>query len=304
VEEFTRPVEGLAELQALERELLDTVGFHDPRRRAIGDAIHGIMAAVGSHEEAEKRARRLDGSESFVCYLDVDGFRARVAEDAAGLFEGYSRLRQYMLGTFFRVSTQSAGGAVVVEHSGHLLWPVAFSDSWFFASVDASEESLRQVSSAAAGMFMRFMELGLVARGGIGLGRTWWDPTEQVFLGTGVTEAYEVAERLDCFGVVAHESVAAIAPDDALTRGLPVALKSGPPSDVSDSGSARFAKLYARSTNRRFNTTSYRAKFRTLMQQYEATPSAKSTVVTRYERSLAIVDAMLEAVDDEPGLNE
>jgi GH35 family endo-1,4-beta-xylanase len=40
------------------------------------------------------------------------------------------------------------------------------------------------------------------------------------------------------------------------------------------------------------------------MQQYEATPSAKSTVVTRYERSLAIVDAMLEAVDDEPGLNE
>jgi hypothetical protein len=251
-------------------------------------------SAAFSAVRLQKTTRTLTGVNCFACYMDVDGFRRRVLTDPATLFDEYRQQSEYMLRTFFAPQSFDHNSKELLDDFDLLVWPYRFSDSWFFATLDDTEQSLRQIISAAAGLFIRGFEMKLPARGGIAQGRIWWHPNEQIILGPAIVNAYETAERMDCFGVAIHDALAAHAPDDAITNVITVPSKPSKdkpmkPLDV------RFARLSAHKTTRQFNVEGYIARFATMASAYEASDGAQPRVIARYNRSIEIVRAMLES---------
>jgi hypothetical protein len=76
------------------------------------------------------------------------------------------------------------------------------------------------------GLFRELLRAGFPVRGSIAHGRVWWDLDAGVFLGEGITRAYDLAESLSVIGI-------AIAPDldhaECMSRPVPFALKRAPP---------------------------------------------------------------------------
>lgn len=243
----------------------------------------------------QKQTRALTGINCFACYMDVDGFRRRVMTDPAKLFDEYRKQSDHMLRTFFAPSAGLDQGEVkILDDFDRLVWPYMFSDSWFFVTLDDTEQSLRQIITAAAGLLIRGFEMKLPARGGIAQGQIWWHPNDQIILGPAIVHAYETAERMDCFGVAIHDGLAARAPTDAITNTISVPSKPSKDRAI-ESLDIRFARLSAHETaGRKFNIESYADRFTTMVCEYESSTGAKPQVVARYKRSIEIVQAMMD----------
>src|ERR1700728_4731166 len=164
---------------------------------------------------AFRSSRTLNGVEAYVCYLDVDGFRQELYRNDAGLYDDYLRLVDG-IDNLWKGWITTSDGQDTVDDPDRLLYPYLFSDSWFFATTDTSDESFRQICHAAAVLWVRTMFLksygpprpgpGLIARGAIARGRVWWNPSKQIILGQPLADAYQLADSMQCYGVVIHES--------------------------------------------------------------------------------------------------
>jgi hypothetical protein len=249
------------------------------------------MELLANRADLEKQLHTLSGQRCYVCYIDIDGFRERVIEEPGELFALYARKRTFMINTFWRAGAQWTGTGIELAHYDHLLWPYMFSDSWFFASVDDTELSLRQVSSAAAGLFMRCFEMKFVARGGISIGKTWWHPAQPIVLGPALVRAYEIARRLECFGVVVDKEVSDACPADAVTACVGARMKCGSEITTTD---RCFAFLHGfRMKGRKFITDSYLTLFDEMADEYCHRRDAEERIKERYRCSRGIVEAMI-----------
>ena len=179
--------------------------------------LQAEMERQMADDNGRKQTTQLTGVNCFVCYLDLDGFKERVWTAPHDLFETYKTQRQYLLASFFMANASASGSTISLNHYDKMLWPYLFSDSWFFATIDSSEEALRQISSVAAGVFMRCWEIGFPAHGAIAEGPLWWRPDLQIMLGPGIAKAFLAAESMDCFGVAAHPELLAQGQIDAFT---------------------------------------------------------------------------------------
>ncbi len=130
---------------------------NDSDERKIAEKIDQKIEIVYNQKRVP-----LDGKECFVCYFDVDGFRERVFADPQKLFDEYSQMKKYITNSFFKGSVFATNNETKTIHYDKILEPYIFSDSWFFATIDTTEEALRQISSVAAGIFMRFFEINFV----------------------------------------------------------------------------------------------------------------------------------------------
>ena len=240
-----------------------------------------------------KKTTQLTGVNCFVCYLDLDGFKERVWTAPHDLFETYQTQRQYLLASFFMANASASGSTISLNHYDKMLWPYLFSDSWFFATIDSSEEALRQISSVAAGVFMRCWEIGFPAHGAIAEGPLWWRPDLQIMLGPGIAKAFLAAESMDCFGVAAHPDLLARGQIDAFTAPYKVRQKKLRFGIFPTYKTTSFCRLYAHNTNRTWNTEHYLSRFENLARTYCIRPDAKPHVIARYDRSKAIVAAMV-----------
>ena len=175
-----------------------------------------------------------------------------------------------------------------------------FSDSWFIATIDSTPESLRQISSAAAGIMMRCWEIGFPGRGGIGSGLLWWNPKEQIILGPAIVNAYSVAESLDCFGVAIHPDLTARAVNGAFT--LPIKTPIKPRNLIHRFArpyeQMRFACLASDKTTGTWETEGWFKKYDQLAKEYESRNSAKRHVIRRYRESRKILEKMLQSQPD------
>ena len=255
--------------------------------------LHAEMGRRMSDADSRKQATQLTGVNCFVCYLDLDGFKERVWTAPHDLFETYQTQRELMLGSFFRAGAEASGSTITLNHYDKMLWPYLFSDSWFFATIDSSKEALQQISSVAAGIFMRCWEIGFPAHGAIAEGPLWWRPDLQIVLGPGIAKAYLAAESMDCFGVAAHSELIARGQVDAFTAPYKVRQKRLRFGILPTYKATSFCRLYAHKTNRTWNTEHYLSRFEDMARTYCTRPDAKAHVIARYERSKAIVASMV-----------
>ena len=247
-------------------------------------------------EERRRQTTVLEDQRCFACYLDIDGFRERVTTQPRELYESYKQQRQWLISSFFGVSARSQGGdKIELQHPDKLLWPYVFSDSWFFVSIDDSQEALRQISTAAAGIMMRCWEIGFPAHGAIAEGSVWWNPEEQIVLGKPIVDAYTLAERLNCYGVAIHSELSCRTSDGAFTAPIcaPIKPNNWKEKIFRPTENLRFACLNAHKTNRTWNAESYLQRYYKIAHDYEELKSAKAHIVRRYRESRPILERML-----------
>lgn len=236
---------------------------------------------------------RLDGAVGFSCYLDTDGFRDRVHRDPKKLYEIYRALRRDALASGWGITAYGAN-RVTTSYHDKLVWPYTFSDSWFFASVDDSEDSFRQISHVASVLWMRLLEVGLPGRGGIARGAAWWHPEEQIVLGPGLSDAYALAESLDCFGVAISPTIDCSAWASACTEALDVPIRGGDRM-IRRKASLRFARLGASRKTGSWRGDRWTRIFDEMAAAYALEPDARDHVKHRYDASRPIVASMLRS---------
>lgn len=178
--------------------------------RKLESVSDEIQASLDAGKGTAERVRPLsvvnvEGRQAYVLYFDVLGFR-EMLKDGPALAEKYrrvmARLRNFVHTE--RLLEDSAGvHAKGFFNASHL---VIFSDSGFVLMKDDSEQSFREICALANLCFAECLREELPVRGAIAAGELWSYPAEDVFFGTAVQNAYELAEALECVGIVTTET--------------------------------------------------------------------------------------------------
>lgn len=283
---------------------VDTEQIRDP------EAWAQAVQEATTHWQKSLR-QKIEGVDAYVCYLDVDGFKQRVLSDPARLFQDYKTARARMVARFTTPVVAHTSGTRTMSASSlfdRLLWPVTFSDSWFVATRDTSDESLSQICRAGAALFDEMLRIGFVSRGAIGCGQIWWSDDDATFLGPALTSAYLLAERLDVFGIAVDRAIpsgpavdrATTAPHRVPTRVQVKDEITGEVREAPTSESLRFARVItqAEADNPLFEdlVTQMRddvdRNFTMARDEYAA-GTTRPHILRRYEQTRPVLDEML-----------
>lgn len=256
--------------------------------------IQRQMEQAMQNADREKQVKQLVGTNCYVCYLDIDGFKAKLFSDPHSLYETFKEQQTYIINQFFRASGQASGTEISVNHYDKILWPYLFSDSWFFSTIDSSPEALKQISSIATGILMRFWEIGFPAKGAIAEGPIWREPELQMMLGKGLAKAYMLAESIDCFGIAIHPEIENRGNQDTFTTKQTVPYRKLKFGLFRRSASFKFSRIIAHQGNTNFNVEGYLKTYDKMYSDYCESKGAKRRVIQRYKRSRPIIEAMLK----------
>jgi hypothetical protein len=84
---------------------------------------------------------------------------------------------------------------------------VVFSDSVFIFGMDDSPDVLRNVLRSSVALFRVFLQSGLPLAGAIAKGDAVVDHRLEIYAGSGIVSAYELANSVDIVGVVVHPNI-------------------------------------------------------------------------------------------------
>ena len=142
-----------------------------------------------------------DGDERLVLYLDIMGFKERVAQTAI------STLKEQLL-AFKRKNNRlkpllnNTRGGVRRD----FLKMAQFSDSIVVISQKSTIEDLNRLTKASVILMQTAMESGFALRGSIASGKMIFDEANQLFFGKALVDAYLLEEDLAFYGVVFHHT--------------------------------------------------------------------------------------------------
>lgn len=271
------------------------------------ESLEGIRRSAGEDLSRRLRDQECFGAETFVCYMDTEGFRRRVQSDPAGLYSQLVEVRRILLSSMTSVVVSYTTGTKtshIHEPSVDLLWPMVFSDSWFMSTRSDSAEDLERLCTASALLFVELAKIGLPAKGAISHGQTWWSWHQQTVLGDGITKAYELAESLDVFGI-ALDPATQHGEATLVTAPLRVPLKSsGSLSRRKRHRELPFVRLVgtipaelnpqdARVQAAADRRAGLRLAFAELESSYRSVAAPRRRVVQRYVRSRAVLEATI-----------
>lgn len=262
--------------------------MHDPNDKKIA-AMLAAQSLARAQAEVDKKCVLLEGQATFVCYLDVDGFKQREDNDPKALYHDFNEINRYITGSFFGSTPFNDGLESKMLTADKLAWPYQFSDSYLVTTIDDSPEALRQICTVAAGIFMRLFQIGLPSRGGIAVGKTWWNPEQRIVLGPAVTSAYKLGKSIDCFGVAIDPPLAQRVANGCFTSAFPTPIKDG-----AENIELHYAALGA-APNLPYahDGPGFANLYPIMASEYECSPEAKPHIAERYIRSIPIVEAML-----------
>ncbi len=246
-------------------------------------------AILNKQIEQFKTTTQLNGERAYVAYMDLDGFKEKVYQDAEELYDRFSDKTKY-IGNYIM-------GAVIESHNGEeakafyfdkLLRPHLFSDSYFICTVDDSLESFRQLSTITSIVLSKGLELGLTARGAISVGKTFLNPARNVLIGESVIKAASLAAAVKVFGIVIDEEINETI-NDYTTPFLEVSFND-------ETKQFRFANVDSFSPHNYFeiNKEGTRTLFSELKSDYLNKNDAKEKIIERYNNSEAIINEMFK----------
>ncbi|MCX7060032.1 MAG: hypothetical protein NTZ11_03950 [Gammaproteobacteria bacterium] len=260
-----------------------------------------LISAELEHSYQRRATMTLNGVSSYICYLDIDGFKQELSRDPEHLYNEYLKHIETAMplwrGHIRSTGTENGVLDEIVDKS-NLLVPYRFSDSWFFCTVDDSEESFKQICDASAVLWLYSMMLklcghqpgpGLIARGAIAKGRLWWNPSKQLILGEPLADAYMMASAMQCYGVSVHPS-AADGPVEAMTRSFDIDFGVEEKPRIE---SVRFSRIQ-RQHNWVPESRHFLARLPELLNFYSQTPNPLARVIRRYKATEQILEAVLE----------
>lgn len=142
-----------------------------------------------------------DDNEKFVLYLDIMGFKDRVAKTEV------RELKEMLLA----FKTKNNKLMPLLEHKSrgtrkHLMKMAQFSDSIVIISRSNTIDDLNRITKAGAVLMQTALETGFALRGAIAAGNMVFDNENQIFFGNALVDAYLLEEQLSYYGIVFHDS--------------------------------------------------------------------------------------------------
>jgi len=134
---------------------------------------------------------------SWIAYFDILGFKARISDFERGFGCGHWDLfKQNFYGKLIEELKREE------EYQPNRVFITWFSDSFIFFTRDDSQESFAHISVVADRFCQFAVSKSWPLRGAIGFGQLYVDKANNIFLGPGLIDAYERAERQNWIGLV------------------------------------------------------------------------------------------------------
>jgi len=134
---------------------------------------------------------------SWIAYFDILGFKARISDFERGFGCGHWDLfKQNFYGKLIEELKREE------EYQPNRVFITWFSDSFIFFTRDDSQESFAHISVVADRFCQFAVSKSWPLRGAIGFGQLYVDKANNIFLGPGLIDAYEWAERQKWIGLV------------------------------------------------------------------------------------------------------
>lgn len=161
----------------------------------VKNAKHVIDAQAASATPV-LQAKSLNTVERFVVFLDIMGFKDRVARNAHS-----EVLRQ--LETFQKVIS-----TYVAEVKSSSIHVALFSDSILLFSEDGNKKSLKAIASVTSKIMLAALqqEVPIPLKGAIAKGKVTCDTVKQLYFGQALIDAYMLEENVKYYGVLVHHS--------------------------------------------------------------------------------------------------
>ena len=142
-----------------------------------------------------------DDNEKFVLYLDIMGFKDRVAKTEVG------ELKEMLMA----FKTKNIKLMPLLEHESRgekkqLMKMAQFSDSIVIISRGSTIDDFNRITKASAVLMQTALETGFALRGAIAAGDMVFDDEKQIFFGKALVDAYLLEEQLSYYGIVFHDS--------------------------------------------------------------------------------------------------
>ncbi|BBB29138.1 hypothetical protein [Neptunomonas japonica] len=145
-----------------------------------------------------------------VAFIDVLGFKQKiVSESATDLGEKYKRVIRNALEKHSINADFSKEPAIFPEMSGDDEFCISnvFSDSIILSSFDDSETNCLKLLVFTYRLARSMIVQGFLVRGGISYGDMFVDLEDDIFVGTALTEAYELEMNQEWAGITIHDNL-------------------------------------------------------------------------------------------------
>lgn len=142
-----------------------------------------------------------DDDERFVLYLDIMGFKDRVAKT------DISELKQLLL--TFKTKNRKLKPLLENTTTGlrkEFMKMSQFSDSIVVISRSNTKDDLNRITKAGVILMQTALETGFALRGAVAAGNMVFDSENQIFFGQALVDAYLLEEQLNYYGIVFHDS--------------------------------------------------------------------------------------------------
>lgn len=231
--------------------------------------------------DLSRQAERIHGARVYVLYLDVLGFKAQVERQPAHIFDVMAGARRLAIQMAEHRHISHTDTGPRMNGFTRMNPPVTFSDSIFACTRDDSPMALQQLCHYGNTVFRHLLLKGLVGRGALSAGPVYWDDHAGVHLGKGISQAYELAEGLDCIGIAVDPGIESVAPNSMLGP-FPFRTKSGGTVSLHAPGVDASLGLSVGSVSDCYDALATKAR-----------AEGKLHVVAKYESSRDLVHAMV-----------
>ncbi len=134
---------------------------------------------------------------SWITYFDILGFKQKISEFESSY--GYGHLDLFLQNFYGELIEELKSKREYQPDKVFITW---FSDTFIFFTRDNSKESFTHISKPAEHFCQFALKKSWPLRGAIGFGQLYADKPNNIFLGSGLIDAYENAEKQNWIGLV------------------------------------------------------------------------------------------------------
>ncbi|MCP4711244.1 MAG: FRG domain-containing protein [Planctomycetes bacterium] len=166
--------------------------------------------AIQCHEDKKLLASKKNYMDNkldhkrYVAHFDMLGFKSVIARDLDEAWGALCDLRSSMDKILRMAIGDISTGQVIADRiRAHI-----FSDSILIFTLSNKPEDLKAILILSSQLFSKSLESCVPLRGGISVGKFYFNEDLNLFCGTPFVQAYQIAESAQWSGIVVHDSVA------------------------------------------------------------------------------------------------
>ena len=174
------------------------------RAWALGDYAKNNEPLGLKDNHISRKMDNIQSNNRYVAHFDMLGFKSAIARN---FDEAWGALRD-LRASMDKILGMAIGSMSTDKVIADRIRAFIFSDSILIFTLSNKPEDLKAILILSSELFSGSLASCVPLRGGISLGKFYFDLEKHLFCGVPFVQAYEIAERAQWSGIVVHDSVA------------------------------------------------------------------------------------------------